>query len=137
MTDHINLEIVTPEKIVARESAQIVMAPGINGEFGVLHGHTPFLTTLKVGILHYKDIKGTERFVFINGGFAEALPDKVTILTESAERRRDIDLNRAKQAFNRAQDRLNNQKENIDYTRAKASMLRAIHRIKIAESKSL
>ena len=92
MAGNISLEIVTPEKAVVSEDAKIVMAPGTLGEFGVLSGHTPFLTTLKTGSVKYIDAKGKERFVFVSGGFAEALPDKVTILAESAERRRDIDL---------------------------------------------
>jgi F-type H+-transporting ATPase subunit epsilon len=102
MAENITLEIVTPEKVVVSEAAQIVASPGSLGEFGVLAGHTPFLTNLKTGVIRYTDAKGTERYVFVNGGFAEALPDKVTILAESAERRRDIDLERAKAALERA-----------------------------------
>jgi F-type H+-transporting ATPase subunit epsilon len=93
MAGNIRLEIVTPQKSVVSEDAQIVVAPGTLGEFGVLVGHTPFLSTLKVGTLRYTDAKGNEHYVFVSGGFAEALPDKVTILAESAERRRDIDIN--------------------------------------------
>ena len=88
MAGNIRLEVVTPEKSVVSEDVQIVMAPGAMGEFGVLVGHTPFLTTLKIGTVRYTDANGKERFVFINGGFAEALPDKVTVLAESAERKR-------------------------------------------------
>ena len=83
MAENIKLEVVTPEKEVVSDIAQIVMAPGSCGEFGILPGHTTFLTTLKIGTLRYVDESGTERKVFINGGFAEALPDKVTILAES------------------------------------------------------
>ena len=117
MAENIMLQIVTPEKVVVSEEAQIVASPGSLGEFGVLAGHTPFLTNLKTGVIRYTDAKGTERFVFVNGGFAEALPDKVTILAESAERRRDIDLERAKAALERAQKRLEEDrgKEDIIY----------------------
>ena len=87
MAGTIKLEIVTPDKAVVSEEAKIVMAPGSLGEFGVLIGHTPFLTSLKTGIIRYTDAKGTERYVFVNGGFAEALPNKVTVLAESSERR--------------------------------------------------
>jgi F-type H+-transporting ATPase subunit epsilon len=130
----IKLEIVTPERAVVSELAQIVMAPGTLGEFGVLQGHTPFLTTLKTGSVHYTDEKGKERWVFISAGFAEALPDKVTILAESAERRKDIDIERAKKAMARAQKRLEakDRDENIDYTRAKAALERAVSRIGLA-----
>jgi F-type H+-transporting ATPase subunit epsilon len=134
MAENITLEVVTPEKVVVSEAAQIVAAPGSLGEFGVLAGHTPFLTNLKTGVIRYTDAKGTERFVFVNGGFAEALPDKVTVLAESAERRRDIDLERAKAALERAQKRLeeDRSKEDIDFARARAALERALVRIKLA-----
>jgi len=130
---NIKLEIVTPEKIVVSEDARIVMAPGALGEFGVLIGHTPFMTTLKLGTIRYVDANGKERFVFISEGFAEALPDKVTILAESAERRSQIDAERAKSALQRAQERLAKEDDQtIDKERARAAMERALHRLKIA-----
>ena len=136
MADNNFLEIVTPEKSVVSEEAQIVMAPGTLGEFGVLVGHTPFLTTLKVGAIRYTDAKGKERAIFVSGGFAEALPDRVTVLAESAERRRDIDIERARAAFERAEARLGDLKAaNVDHTRARASLARAINRIKMAETR--
>ena len=136
MADNIKIEVVTPEKEVVSEEAQIVVAPGEVGEFGVLNGHTPFLTTLKVGPIYYKDSKGTDKYVFVSGGFAEALPDKVTILAESAERRRDIDLERVKSAKKRALDRLADKKEtDLDFVRAQAALERALQRIKLAETK--
>ena len=75
MAENIRLEIVTPEKSVVSEEARIVMAPGDLGEFGILAGHTPFMTSLKLGAIRYEDSSGIERFVFVSGGFAEALPD--------------------------------------------------------------
>ena len=134
MAENILLEVVTPEKQVVNEMAQIVMAPGSLGEFGVLTGHTPFLTTLKTGIVRYTDAEGTERYVFVNGGFAEALPTKVTILAESAEKREDIDLDRAKAAQERAEKRLAEARaqDNIDIARAKAALDRAVVRINLA-----
>jgi F-type H+-transporting ATPase subunit epsilon len=137
MAGTIRLEVVTPEKSVVSEDVQIVMAPGEMGEFGVLIGHTPFLTTLKIGTVRYTDANGKDRFVFINGGFAEALPDKVTVLAESAERRRDIDLERAKAALERAQKRLaaEQKKEEMDYIRARAALERAMHRLKLASTR--
>ncbi|MBU0544567.1 MAG: F0F1 ATP synthase subunit epsilon [Proteobacteria bacterium] len=137
MAENIKLEVVTPEKIVVSEEAQIVMAPGSLGEFGVLTGHTPFFTTLKLGIIRYKDIKGEERFIFVNGGFAEALPDRVTVLAESAERRRDIDVERAKSALKRAQERLEKAgaREDIDFIRVRAALERAMQRIQLAETR--
>ena len=135
MAANIRLEVVTPEKKVVSEEAQIVMAPGSLGEFGVLVGHTPFLTTLKMGDIRYVDGKGTERIVFVSGGFAEALPDRVTVLAESAERRKDIDIERAKAALARAQERLESKAKEIDFTRARAAMQRAMHRMKLAETR--
>jgi F-type H+-transporting ATPase subunit epsilon len=137
MAENIRLEVVTPEKSVVSESAQIVMAPGSLGEFGVLSGHTPFLTTLKTGALKYKDESGRERFVFVSSGFAEALPDRVTVLAESAERRKDIDVQRAKAAAERAEKRLQAQAKeaDIDFLRAKAALMRAISRIQLCETR--
>jgi len=135
MAGNIRLEVVTPQKEVVKEEAQIVVAPGVLGEFGVLIGHTPFMTSLNVGTIRYTDAQGQERSVFVSGGFAEALPDKVTVLAESAERRRDIDVERAKAALERAQKRLDEKTVGIDYLRAKMAMMRALHRIRLAESR--
>jgi len=136
MAGNIRLEVVTPEKYVVDEEVQIAVAPGSLGEFGVLIGHTPFLTTLKTGEMHYTDASGAQRYVFVSGGFAEALPDKLTVLAESAERQKDIDVDRAKAAMERAQERLAQQgkAEDIDFSRAKAALERALHRIRLVET---
>ncbi|SLM28973.1 ATP synthase epsilon chain [Desulfamplus magnetovallimortis] len=134
MAENIFLEVVTPSKAVVSEEAQIVVAPGSEGEFGVLKGHTTFLTSLKVGTLRYKDSSGKEKFVFINGGFAEALPNKVTLLAESAEKKEDIDIERAKQAKERAERRLAAKAEDFDFARAEAALRRAIHRLSVVNS---
>ena len=137
MAQHIKLEVVTPEKAVVDEEAKIVVAPGDLGEFGVLPGHTTFLTTLKTGTIRFADSGGQEHYVFVSGGFAEALPDKVTVLAESAERRRDIDIARAKAAMERAEKRMAEQrkKESVDFTRAKAALERALQRLRLAETR--
>ena len=134
MAGNIHLEVVTPEKVVVSEETQIVACPGSMGEFGVLVGHTPFLTTLKTGVIRYTDANGKERYVFVSGGFAEALPDKVTVLAESAERRKDIDLERAKESLARAEKRLaeDRAREDIDFARARGSLERATVRIRLA-----
>ncbi|MFH1980862.1 MAG: F0F1 ATP synthase subunit epsilon [Pseudomonadota bacterium] len=137
MAGNIRLEVVTPEKDVVNEDVQMVVSPGSMGEFGVLIGHTPFMTTLKTGALRYTDAGGKERFVFLSGGFAEALPDKVTILAESAERRKDIDQARAQAALERAQARIAQAKEDLDFLRAKAALERALYRLRIAESRRI
>ena len=135
MAENIRLEVVTPEKTVISEEAQIVASPGTLGEFGVLRGHTPFMTTLKTGTIRFTDAQGTERFIFVSGGFAEALPDKVTVLAESAERQGDIDLERAQAARERAEKRLaQDRTADIDFVRAKAALERALQRLNLAQA---
>ncbi len=135
MAEKLFLEVVTPQKAVVSEEAEIVVAPGSEGEFGALKGHTTFLTSLKMGTLRYKDANGKERLLFINGGFAEVLPNKVTILAESAERRQNIDVARAQEAKGRAEQRLATKAADLDLVRAEAALRRAIDRIKVAGMK--
>jgi F-type H+-transporting ATPase subunit epsilon len=134
MAANIRLEIVTPEKEVVNDTAQIVMAPGSMGQFGVLSGHTPFMTSLNTGAIHYRDENGKDQYVFVSAGFAEALPDKVKVLAESAERMEDIDMERAQSAMERAEKRLSEDraKDKIDSDRARAALERALVRIKLA-----
>lgn len=134
MAASIKLEIVTPERVVVDESVKTVVAPGLLGEFGVLPGHTSFLTALKLGALRYEDNAGKTCYVFIKDGFAEVLPDKVIVLAEAAERRKDIDLGRAEAAYQRAKDRIEkkNQEEETDFLRAHSALSRAMQRIRIA-----
>ena len=133
MAQTIKLEVVTPERVVVDEESRIVAAPGSLGEFGVLSGHTPFLSNLKTGIIRYTDAQGAEQQVFVSGGFAEALPNKVTILAESAERKGEIDVERAKAALERAEKRLeaDRAREDIDFVRARAALERALVRIRL------
>jgi F-type H+-transporting ATPase subunit epsilon len=137
MAGELRLEVVTPDKAVVSDVAKMVVAPGAYGEFGVLPGHTTFLTTLQTGMIRYQEQGGGERLVFVNGGFAEVSLDTVTVLAESAERRRDIDIERAKAAVKRAEQRLAeaSRKEDIDFRRAQAALQRAIARIKVAETR--
>ena len=132
MADKILLEIVTPEKKVLSEYVDIVMAPGEEGEFGALPNHIPFLTKLKVGELRFR-VGNTTRFVAIMGGFAEVLPDQVTILATAAEEAGEIDVIRAKAARERAERRLREAKDRLEFGRAQAALQRAIARLRIAE----
>ncbi|MDM8535719.1 F0F1 ATP synthase subunit epsilon [Desulfobacterales bacterium HSG17] len=134
MAKELFLEVVTPQNAIVSEEVQIVVAPGSEGEFGALKGHTTFLTSLNVGTLRYKDSNGKERYLFINGGFAEVLPDKVTILAESAERRQDIDVQRATDAKGRAEKRISAKSADTDLIRAEAALRRAVHRLSIKGS---
>lgn len=132
MADKFFLEVVTPQKAVISEDIQSISAPGSEGEFCALKGHTTFLTSLKTGGIRYKDATGNERMLFVSGGFAEVLPGKVTILADSAERRKDIDFNRAKEAQIRAEKRLSDKAKNTDLIRAEAALHRAVFRIRLA-----
>ncbi len=131
MTDNIRLEVVTPDSTIVSDEAKSVVAPGTLGDFGVLYGHTPFLTTLKAGAIRYTDKNGTEKLVFVSGGFAESLPEKVTILAESAEDKNKIDFDRARSAMERAQKRVSSDDSDIDILRAKAALERAMQRLKL------
>lgn len=133
MENKLKLEIVTPYGLVLSDEVNEITAAGSEGEFGVLPGHVPFVTTLKIGMLTLKKDNKTE-YVFVNSGYAEVLPDKVVILADSAERAEDIDVERAKAAMKRAEERLK-QAEKIDFARAMAALERATVRIQIAEKK--
>jgi F-type H+-transporting ATPase subunit epsilon len=130
----IKLEIVTPYGLVFSDDVDEVVASGSEGEFGVLPNHTPFITTLKIGMLTYKK-DNVAGYCFVNNGFAEVGPDKVLILADSAEKAEDIDVERALAAKKRAEERLK-QAEKIDQARATAALERAVTRIQIAEKKS-
>jgi F-type H+-transporting ATPase subunit epsilon len=133
MAETFLLEIATPEKMAFSDQVEEANFPGIEGEFGVLPGHTPFLTQLKVGALQFKT--GTRiEFLSVNRGFVEVTPKKVTVLTESAELRSEIDLERADAALKRAEERIKSKDEDIDFARAQASLDMAITRLKIART---
>ena len=132
MAEKILLEIVTPEKKVLSETVDIVVAPGEEGEFGALPGHIPFLCKLKVGELKFR-IGTVSRHIAIMGGYAEVLPHHVTILATAAEEASEIDVVRAKLARERAERRLAESKDKMEFTRAQAALQRAIARLKVAE----
>lgn len=127
----LTLDIVTPYGHVFTDEVDEIIASGSEGEFGILPEHIPFLTTIKVGMLTYKKGSETGHF-FVNWGYAEAGPHKVTILADSAERAEDIDVERAKEAHRRAEERLR-QEEKIDEARATASIERSVMRVQVAE----
>ena len=129
------LEIVTPQGLVFSEEVDEVTATGSEGEFGVLPGHVPFVTTLKIGMLTCK--KGNEvKYFFVNWGYAEVGAEKVMILADSAERSEDINLERAMAARKRAEERLKHA-ENVDFARAEAALDRAVIRSHIAEQRNI
>ncbi len=136
MPDDIELVIVTPEKQLLRGKVADIQMPGENGYLGILPGHAPLMTELGIGELSYHDVSGKEStHVAIVRGFAEVLPDRVTILAETAERAQEIDLQRAKDALARAEKRLATNDPNIDWDRANIAMQRALIRIQVATKK--
>lgn len=135
MAEKIQLEVVTPKGAIISEKVDIVTAPGFAGEFGVLANHAPFLSTIKIGTLHYKK-DGSDEELMISGGFCEVSNNKITFLVESAELGHDIDVDRALKAKERAEKRLlqaREQQAKIDRVRAEAALQRALARLKVAQ----
>jgi F-type H+-transporting ATPase subunit epsilon len=131
MSDTFQLEIVTPEKKVVDTAAEEVQIPGKNGYLGVLPGHAPLITELAVGEITIRANTG-EQHLAVAWGFAEVLPDKVTILAESAERPSEIDVERARKAKERAEQRLTSGDTEVDVDRALDSLQRAESRLDVA-----
>ena len=128
---HLRLEFVTPERSIVHDDVDEVELPGESGYFGVLPGHTPLLAALQVGEMWYR--KGSDKkFAFIAGGFAEVLPDRVSVLARVAERAEDIVIERAEAAKRRAEERLAKPVTEIDYERARIALLRALTRLQIS-----
>jgi F-type H+-transporting ATPase subunit epsilon len=134
MAETFQLEIVTPEKMVVRDSAEELQIPGKNGYLGILPGHAPLITELSTGELSYRSGGETHRFA-VAWGFAEVLPDKVTILAESAERAADIDVNRAQAEKQKAEESLAAGQTEDDFTRAEAQWKHAETRLEVARNK--
>src|SRR5271154_3612774 len=134
LPESIELVIVTPERPLLREKTVEVQLPGEGGYLGILPGHAPLITELGIGELSYHDASGKEsEHIALIQGFAEVLPDRVTVLAETAERAEEIDVQRAKDALARAEKRLAaNNDPNIDWDRAKIALQRALIRIQVA-----
>ena len=128
----LRFEIVTPERAVVREAVDEVRIPGAEGYFGVLPGHTPLLASLDVGELWFR--QGSERYyISVAFGFAEVLPDRVTILAQIAERAEEIDVERAEAAVRRARERVDQQRAaNVDFERARIALLKSLMRLQVA-----
>jgi len=128
----VRFELATPNRLVVSEDVDEVVAPGLQGYFGVLPGHVPFLTSLQSGEVSYR-IGRTEQYLAVSGGFAEVQGDRVTILAERAERPEEIDRERALRARQRAERRLQGKtQEEIDYTRALTAFSRALARLQVS-----
>lgn len=128
------LEIVTPHRLLLSEQVSEVIAPGTQGYFGVLPGHTPFVSNLTIGELTYR-IGKEERHLAIIWGYAEVLPDRVVILAEEAEKPEEIDVARAEAARERAVARLMKETPETDLARAELALRRALIRLKVSSKK--
>jgi F-type H+-transporting ATPase subunit epsilon len=133
LPEAIELIVVTPERQLLQESVMEVTIPGLDGEFGILPGHAPMITELGIGELSYRTTTSSQPILLaIVSGFAEVLPDRVTLLAETAERAEEIDLERAEAAKARAEQRLAASDPNIDWDRAVVALQRAVIRIQVA-----
>jgi len=134
MTDSFQLEIVTPEKMVVNDVAEEIQIPGKNGYLGILAGHAPLITELAVGEITYR--KGGQTFYLsVAWGFAEVLLDKVTILAETAERPQEIDVKRAQESKQKAEEALKTGQTEADFAHAEDALKRAETRLEVAEKK--
>jgi len=127
----LTLEIVTPERALVSQQVDEVQLPGSDGYFGVLPGHTPLLATLQVGELWYRIGRETH-YLAVAFGFAEVLPDRVTVLAQIAERPEDIDVPRAEAAKKRAEERMTRPQVDADFERARIAMMKSLIRLQVA-----
>ena len=129
----IRLDIVTAERAVYAEDVDMVIAPGVEGQLGILPHHAPLMTTLQSGELRVKK-GGEEVTMVISGGFLEVRPDRVIVLADAAERAEEIDISRAEEAKRRAEQRLTDRRvPGLDEVKAEAALRRALVRLKVAE----
>ena len=126
------LEIITPFKIIYQEQVRHIRAPGTEGYFGIMAGHEPFITTLKVGGIKV-DLEKETRYFATSGGTIEVLPYTTTVLAETAEEADTIDVERSIYAKERAERRLTEKAPDTDLIRAKQALQKAINRLKIAK----
>ena len=125
------LEIVTPDRAIVKEQVDEVQLPGSEGYLGVLPGHAPLVTTLQVGEMWYR--KGQEiKYLALAFGFAEVLPDRVTVLAQIAERAEDIDASRAEAAKVRAEQRVASPEAHVDFERARIALMKSMVRLQVA-----
>jgi F-type H+-transporting ATPase subunit epsilon len=127
----LTLEVVTPDRALVSQQVDEVQLPGSEGYFGVLPGHTQLLATLQVGELWYR-VGQEKHYLAVAFGFAEVLPDRVTVLAQIAERPADIDVPRAEKAKKRAEERLARPQADIDFERARVALMKSLIRLQVA-----
>jgi len=125
------LEIVTPQRKVFSEDVSFLVAPGVEGELGILANHAPLITSLDIGIMRIQQDSSTIKVV-VTGGFMEVRNNRVTVLANAAERAEEIDVARARAAKERAEERLARRTPDIDVLRAELALKRALMRLKAA-----
>jgi F-type H+-transporting ATPase subunit epsilon len=129
--DSIQLVIVTPVRQLLGESVVEAQLPGADGYLGILPGHAPLITELGIGELTYRTSGGQSGLLAVIRGFAEVLPDRISVLAEIAERAEEIDVKRAQEALKRAQELIAKGGDNVDWDRASAALQRALVRIQV------
>ncbi|MEK7250282.1 MAG: F0F1 ATP synthase subunit epsilon [Bacteroidota bacterium] len=127
------LEIITPSRVVFKDEATSVSAPGVEGNFQILYDHAPFLSALEVGEIKVKDKAGNDTHYATSGGFVEVNGNHVVVLADSVEKSSEIDVDRAKAAKVRAEERLRTKQENLDRERANAALMRAMNRVRLSQ----
>jgi F-type H+-transporting ATPase subunit epsilon len=130
----LTLEVVTPERVVISEEVDEVVLPGLEGEFGILPGHIPFLTALKIGAMYYKKGEVSE-YLALSWGYVEVASDRVMVLAETAEKATEIDLKRADDSREAAEKILTAGREDAEYEKAKVRLEKSVIRVQIAGKK--
>ena len=127
------LEILTPQKSVFSGEVESFTAPGESGSFQVLRNHAPLLTSIAVGEVRFIDQSGIEIVYSTSGGFVEVNHNKASFLADTLEKKEEINVDRARKAKERAEERLRKNEPGTDIARARAALVRAVNRIKVAE----
>ena len=133
MASELTLSIVAPDRAVLEEKVHTVVLPGTQGYLGVMQGHEPTITALKVGYLEYQDLNSQRHYVAVDGGFAEIMPDWVSVLADAAERRHEIDIARAEAELESARTALRGDDTTMNREQAVLELEKAMNRIKVAK----
>ena len=133
MANHFKLEIVTPQGLKFDGDVESVTCPGKQGRFQVLHNHAPFLSSLEIGLMKVVDAAGKEHTFAVSGGISQMFHNFMRIIADTAERAENINIERARSARERAEERLKSRDESIDHERARIALMRAVNRIKAVE----
>ncbi len=136
MADSLQIEVVTPQRVVLRERAEAVVVPSAEGYLGVLAGHAPMVAVVGLGIVRFGQFHGPKRKMAVTGGFMEVSGNRVTILADAAELAEEIDVMRARAARDRALERLRSRAADVDHARAQRALARALNRLRAAGQES-